>query len=764
MLKKTFLSTTFIAAVGVFSLPVCAQGIAPFSLADSGRLAPAAAAVGTASTSLRRFAASQQDLLLSGERAMTNIAFFVTAAETAQPARLNIVYQTAVSVLPQTSSMQVFVNDRSVSETKLRAGPANSLVLEIPSGMLQPGYNSIGIAVDQHHRVDCSLSGTYELWTQVDAARSGIDFALPDLGPISLADLPVVARSGTDHTAINVVLPEGTSNRLKSLALSAVQAVSILGSFKHPLVTFSKTAGTGPGIDIFFGEGAAARAIGAGTGLPGVSLIKPDPTGRAGLVLGTQAAPDIASAVTALVSAAQSSRASGTIFGLKALGRPEQAEFPLATAVSLREFGLDTQEFSGRMYRSEMSFFLPTDFYPADYDTARLKLNAAYAAGLSTDAQLLVKANGHQVAVLSLNAPGGAQLTDQVLKIPLGNLRPGRNTISFEASLLKNTDATCDPAEAADLDPRFVIRESSTLRVPQVGRMGHLPDLGAIANAGTADAAVGASLTLLTPVSDGPSFDAAATILALSARSSRTVRTTRLSSTVPPTTSGDLLAVGTFKDLPPELLAHTGVNEPGMLQLGSSEPEPTRGGQPEAKTLAVREASFFTSFATPMDVSTRVAELLNNSVLWARRTVVIDGIGDSSTFTAIQGYQPDRSARVILAQAATPGSQPHAWSVVAAPDEAALSQGIALLSGGSGWDRLSGAVGTVDDKGDVETFAANRERLFETQPRSLTNLRLVFAGWLSRHVQTYMISILLLALLLGVSTHLFLRQLGNTKR
>lgn len=117
-----------------------------------------------------------------------------------------------------------------------------------------------------------------------------------------------------------------------------------------------------------------------------------------------------------------------------------------------------------------------------------------------------------------------------------------------------------------------------------------------------------------------------------------------------------------------------------------------------------------------------------------------------------------------MAQAATPGDRPYAWTVVAAADAATLTAGVQTMAAAANWAQLGGAVTVLHDDGQVVSHDASEERLYETQPRSFGNLRLVFAGWLSRHLQAYVLTLILLALMLGISTRLFLSQVGNRDR
>lgn len=745
-------------ATGTATAPV-AQAVA----------APAQARIG-ASATLRKFNAGSAELSFSGERVQRDYPFYVTAAETAQAARLVLGYQSAVSIMPETSRMRVFVNDLPVGETRLTS--EGTFSADLPAGTLQPGYNGVRILIDQHHRVDCSIAGTYELWTQIDPSSSGVDFGVPRLELASLADLPAIARTGTERFAINLVHASGASADLDR-AMSVLQSAVVLGGIQRPSVSVSGARGSGPGLDIVVATvpaGGLGLSSGAFQLLPDVTLVPPDAGGRATLLVGAQATGDIDRTIDSLVQAARSAAPSGTASGLSFLSTGRSTNIDTQIPVPLEKLGLDTREFAGRFYRSEVSFELPADFYAADYDAARITLDAVYAAGLARDASLVVQANGRQVASLPLSSSKQGRIEQQDLKVPLSTLRPGRNSLTFEATLLNGDDATCDPVTSVNsLEPRFVIGSTSTLRLPRIAKMGHLPNIAALTGGGAGIGGDGDSLTLYANGLNAPGVDAAASLLAQIAATSGVVQPVTVTGAIPVATSGNLLAVGTYPDLPRSLLDQVGLDVPSQLgaETGTEDTlESTAALEwPEELLTNVRAASFADAFGAPMDLSARLSELGDQVTGFVRSTVSGGaGLWNNDAFTSGGRHAPDPGSRLVMAQAATPGDRPYAWTVVAAQNPAALSQGVLEITAPGNWSKLGGAVSILQDDGQMVTHAGDGERLYETQARSFSNLRLVFAGWLSRHLQEYVVALLLLALLLGISTRVFLSQVGNKDR
>ena len=155
--------------------------------------------------------------------------------------------------------MRLSVNDVLVSDTPIAAptaGDAEALDIEIPQSLLEPGYNAVKIETQQRHRVDCSLAATYELWTQIDAAKTG--FVFPDrpaedrtIG--DLADLPAIPPASDGSTPLRLVVPKGIDTHRLDRILRAAQSVAIRGRFNYPVFEVVDSPVERPGLDILVG-------------------------------------------------------------------------------------------------------------------------------------------------------------------------------------------------------------------------------------------------------------------------------------------------------------------------------------------------------------------------------------------------------------------------------------------------------------------------------------------------------------------------------
>ena len=104
-------------------------------------------------------------------------------------------------------------------------------------------------------------------------------------------------------------------------------------------------------------------------------------------------------------------------------------------------------------------------------------------------------------------------------------------------------------------------------------------------------------------------------------------------------------------------------------------------------------------------------------------------------------------------------------TVITAPNALLLKASAACLIDPEVWSRIDGRFAFLDaSDGSLETVAPRNVELVETKTRSLSNIRLVTAGWLSMNPAIYVALTLGLALLLGLTTTSLVPQYRPEKR
>jgi hypothetical protein len=207
----------------------------------------------------RRLPSLARALRLTGETDAATYPIWVTAAEAASGARLRLVHVTAVSVMPEASRLSITVNDRPISEAAIASGGgARTIEVAVPAAALRPGWNALRIGVDQRHRVDCSTASTFELWTEIDPARSGLVFPAghrPERR--GLTDIAGIAPDEHGRVTIRLVTGNDGEPRQVERAFRAAQALALIGGFLDPIVTMGRRGESGPGVEVILGRAAA---------------------------------------------------------------------------------------------------------------------------------------------------------------------------------------------------------------------------------------------------------------------------------------------------------------------------------------------------------------------------------------------------------------------------------------------------------------------------------------------------------------------------
>lgn len=743
---------------------------------------------------LWRLPIGPDELTLQGEYDRREVPIYLSPAQTSGAAHLVLSLQSAVSVMPEASEVTVFVNNTKVGEARLGAEQKTLVEADLQPGLLQPGLNALTVVARQTHRVDCSKEGTYELWSWIDPAESGIAFAGGDGSAYDLTALGAGLRSADGQLNIRAHLPSHARLTLIDNALEVFQSVVVGARISGFTVQMSAAATTDPGLDIFVGTVAELNSAGLDshgateTNIPGVSVIPPK-DGRAVLIVSGRTEQELSDNVRSLARTAAVVGVDGTHAGIAATENKVGRVLDGNETLKLTDLGYVPQKFRGRYYRDHVTVRLPADFYSADYDKASLTLDAAYAPGLLPTSTLVIKVNGRTVSTLTLSATEGGVIKRQRLPIPLSSMRPGENVISIEGDLPSNSDLTCDPAVLASGGPRLMISPDSTLTLPRIARVGHAPDLAATMAGLPAlkDEPEGA-VNLFVPGLQARSLDAAASLMGRMAFSAGRVYATHVSSVAPNDGTGDMIAVGTYSQIPSELLAYVGIESGGSLMgMSGSLRQTSTAASGDwlaaqaatamdwmnlSQTAAQDDASaggsagMMQPFAQPLDLRSRLMEMADSLGgyfigLYGR----IMGTAAGNSVADIPRVVPDESTGLILAQRISPQRTDATWTVVTSADQTGLAEGLHQLAQQQTWVGVRGAISSLPKNGtNVATIAASQEQLFETGPRSFANLRLVLAGWLSHNMDRYVAGLFSVFILLGITTHMLARRVGRRNR
>lgn len=757
-----------IGPVRSFTLPTEPRGepqAAPASVATPPRAEPPAEDV------LRRLPATQRGFRFSGEWAQGEWPVYLTAGQARQATRLQLGFLSAISVMPEGSRLTLAINDIIVAQTAL--APPNDIatrVFEIPAGLLVAGFNAVRITVSQRHRVDCSPAATYELWTALDPARTGLILTGSDtrFSPETPADIAAIAPRGDGASPIRLLLAGKLTPDSAGRAIRAAQIAALAGRMQHPAVEFVAVAAAEPGLELAVGTADELRGrtdladLGPVTG-PRFGFL-PARAGRAATFVVTGAsAADLDEALRRWDAERTASPPAGSPAGLRALATmPGFSASGASERVAFSQTGFTSTEFSGRLMRLRLDIALPLDFMPADYDRMTLSLAGSHQGDLTRDANILVEVNGRNAATQMLARGAADSLERNQILLPLSLMQPGQNRIEVTAQLPTSSDAVCASPSAGQ--PRLALLDRSELALPRLARIGRSPELSLLAAGGYPFSRADARPVLFVPAPDRSSMAAAATLAARLAIAAGRPIDFSFAMTAPAMDGGDVLLVAPAPALEPAWLNAAGLDPERIRrswQAARSEPQaPLSEAEALERRCALPPARIAaaTSGEAPAEAQPGFSLLgLRASLpalpLW--QTPHAPGAGSEAE--VVTGR-----ATLLVGQDFAPGRLRQLWTVVTAADGAALRAGVACLTHPAIWSGLGGRISALASDESLRFVpAGDRQRLIATQAFSLPNLRLVAAGWLSLNPLAYVGIALALALCLAASTLILVLNTGR---
>ena len=745
---------------------------------------------------LRRLPSTMHAPRLAGETDAITFPVWATPAEAASGASLRLAQVAAVSVMPEASRLAVAVNGRPLSETTIASGSGPRVhEVVLPPGLLKPGWNAIRVSVDQRHRVDCSVASTWELWTEIDRARSGLVFRA-DHRPErrGIADVAGIGPDETGRVAIRLVTAAEADPQDFERALRAAQALALIGGFLDPVVTVTRKPEGAPGLDVVVGR-AVAGLDGAGAALqPGsIAVVDDGAIDRLTVVLpGSDA--DVERALDRLAELAERPT-EGSEAGLAARAGVGGHIIASGERARLADLGVTSREFSGRLFRVGFDVRLPADLYAADYAKVQLKLAGGLAPGLDRASRLTVRVGGKQAAGAPLVAPRGEVFDGRTLSIPLSAFRPGHNHVEIEAAVPASADKSCDPAVQIDGTARFLFVDRSELVFPTFARLARLPDLAATA-AGVLDRLTPQARAVLhVPHPDAATLSAAATLTTRIAVAAGRVEAQRVAFRVPAVDAPSVTVVGTLADLPTTVVGAVGLEATQVRAAWARRPVDQQAAVPPmgaADALARRIAGLSMAGALG-EVDPIVTGSLQGRVLtslpsrdtdlveqwrrsmespwspaaFARQAGVrfeklFDFLPAFGAARPLEGFTPTPSTGLVIAQAMSPSGG--AWTLVTAPSSTLLAEAVATVTGGEDWGRVAGAVASWDQvEQKVTTVAAGQVGFLATSGFDFANLRLVAAALASDYPYVYIVAAFLVTAALGFATARLLPRIAPVK-
>jgi hypothetical protein len=762
-------------------------------------------------------AASDQSFSVTGEEETLSIPFHLPANVRGRAAVLRLAYENAVHILPGLSQFRIALNGLELGNLPLTGFEKPvSASINMPAGYLRPGLNELTVNYSAHHRVSCSVAGTFELWMRLLPERTSVEIlgkpasATPILSDAAsilamasrsgreLTILSVKADSGADHIAWGADIAQGIALRLgDQTIIPKSEPTPLQASDGDSLFPGLDRKALGDGRHVLAGTADQLTAIvgpriGNAIAGPYLGLF---PVGNAGgivLVVSGRTPDEVTSAAKAFANPnlPLPTTADTTLAATDTAALPDLATFPKGRAVALSELGYRTREFNGYRFTQTLAVTLAPDFFNLDSRKAILRINAASAPGIGEGAALSVFVNGQPAAALPLSRMGEI-IERRDLHLPMSLFRPGRNEILLAGDLPPAEGAPCLPEQSTA--PRFSLFSDSTLTLPEYARLAQFPDLGTFARTGspyTDGTAHGFDLVLMSRSAEEVS--AAWTLVARMAQAAGVPVSPRFSfhgSAIP---AGDALIIGNHRslsrlaglDLPvsqSDLTAVWGIGTDRPIIPQQDQPESGEADEVLAQIEAMRSVGRSNPAIGAGDSNARdrwekiIKSAENRSVIGTVSAMAEDIVMSiRQQFPALFGHTPREETGLfsgggpaptgLLMQVESPVTPSRTWTILTAANDEQLMAGIERLVRRPYWNRLSGtATAWGADLAETRSIEPSTTyHRFDSDLR-LSNLRLIAGNLMSEYVWYWTAGLLLLVASFGLVTRSFLSPRQDEK-
>jgi len=711
--------------------------------------------------SFRRFVLPDDEWKMQGEMATRSWSLVLTPLQAATEAKLQLTYQNAILVAPEASRLQVSINGTPVLLERISSPDRpKKLEVAVPQGLLKAGVNVFNISADQRHRTDCSIESTYELWTDIDPSQTLLHFDNAAAARLNrVAEIAAVGNDGAGRTAIQIVAPDSGARAPRDGLMRLAQNIALIADMPRQSISIVPSPEGEAALTVYFGTydllssfAGVEKHLGSTQAASFMDL--PERERSALLISGAnwaevERAIDAVAAVAAQVASNESTDRLSTQNRLY----PDPPLIRDAARFRFSDLGLVTREFSGRQFRSELSFGLPADFYAHAYGQFTLLLDAAYAPSVLPGSHIDIYVNGEIAANIPITESGGSIMNSYPVKIPVRHARPGLNTITIEASFKTQADEVCAAGETGNQNQRFVLFDTSEVVFPKFARIGQVPDLASFASFGAPYGEGETKTSLVLGDAQTNTLSAAATLLSRLAVASGKPLPVEMVAQNAELAGYGAIFVGNIASLPIPALMQVGLGDVVKSTWAESAPSQTAplGKLPDNQQTLEAWRKKIIDQGWRGRISSFLQNLQNSVDLSQQNLSLTPGTGKT--------YNPPVGANLLVAQNIALRGE-GAWTIVAAPNGQDLSQNLDRLL--DHWDDLSGQISALNSAtGEFQTSHASLVEFQITQPLSFSNLRLIITNWVSINIVVFGLFFLVLVVLLGLAAAGVLRVFGR---
>jgi len=593
---------------------------------------------------------------------------------------LHLDYTNSIALITERSVLRVVMNDVIIAQYPLRRDKPNNVVdIDIPSKLVEVGFNRLQFIVAQHYTNDCEDPAAPELYTAINPDTSYLEATVE---PRPIIPRLSMIRDWIDKKlwgtyVFNLCFPAGSSVSETQLAWGSVITQGVGLAVETNQFRVYHSSALRAGIDnIVVGTMTDLTRFLTSTEIGAINgsflAVKPlpgDPTHFL-IVISGRNEEEVGQAALAF-SLINYPLPDSQYAILDSLGLPDKPMWvrnaPLTTAGVYGFQGLDFKSTTIKGYNTGafgLDIYMPSELSSDDPSNIELRLHFAYGAAFRSDSTFNVNVNGQFQTVIYLNEINGAIHNNHRLYIPVRSFQPGRNKLDLVPNMVPLVSNHCEINQIENL--LFTLYDDSDLVVPRLLNKARLPSLGLLSQTAFPCTASPDGIDLAVMVGRSEeTVNAAWTLMGKMAQISGALMHRAEMSFKLPRSKKNLLIVAARDEVPVEVFERAPINP---LQVGklryvvSTSPKPER--------IA----------ATPVEEF--IQKLRGQTV--ARAEPSAPSTADFNTITS------DLVEDTILNQFESPFFRGYAATVVTAADGPKLLGGMNALQDRRIWDNLAG--------------------------------------------------------------------------
>jgi len=452
----------------------------------------------------------QGAIRLYGAKATEDVSFAIAPQANVQSARLILRHVSGRAQEGSKPQLRLGLNGRFIAQVDgvtERAAAVNEIVID-PS-ILMSGFNTLRIDAVQRYTYGCQDPDAAELWTDIDTSRSYVEIIYarhPFAG--SLADLGALVTAGVGGVdQLGILVGDGEMNE-DTLRWGTIASQAVANRLAYRLPSISRVAAATLSANA---GGADLIAIGTPDQLAGLA-----PAGLANLKgddswLSVSRSPADPSHFLIVAAGRTPAAIDGAVRALAAANFPlsdtssvmlSPSELPLGALVAkkqqlragakyaFRDLGLaETSLLGEERGEIDLDFELPADMRFRSKSEVVLVLDFAYGAGLDDNSVVNILVNNEFQRAIRLTNPAGEVTPGYKLSLSPDAFRPGHNKVAFEVELSTETQGECAARSMRHL--AFVMKDTSTITLPDADRYVELPNLALLSESGFPYAGIG---------------------------------------------------------------------------------------------------------------------------------------------------------------------------------------------------------------------------------------------------------------------------------